>query len=272
MRYLCESYILNIKLEQQTKMNLFLKSVRIWVKGRDKHERLLRPRLGSPDAVLELEQLDAIELQRSSEMLNGILFYRKSVLKRILEFSMIYIEDITKCSKSLLLYTDTSLTQDVIKVPPDTAIPKVRMTLKRLRKAERVKNALDKGQEDNTQMRIWDGINMEQFNEFVLLLTNILNSNTTTNSNSNETNTESELPNVIEFVTNIVKQSSVRAMVSTAHRSLINERNRAIQSYLNTIIEVVHEYSDDFSLFLQQERSWNERWQRQVNMLRGGNI
>lgn len=260
MRYLSESYLAYIKLEQQTKMDLFSKSIRVWVKGRDKHERLLRPRLGSPDAVNELEQLDAIELQRSQEMIQGIVSFRHSVLKRLVEFTMVVLEDIATSSKSFLIYTDTSLTQDAIQVPPDTAIPKVRMTLKRLRKAERIKNAIEKGQEDNTTMRVWDGLNMEQFLECVQSINHM-----------NQTDVK-DMEEMKEWANDMYKNTCVRAMVSTAHRSLVNERNRAVKVYLQNIMELIHSYLDNFATYLQQEHSWNARWQRQVNMLRDGNI
>ena len=262
MRYLCECFVTYMKRDEATRVDLFMKSVRIWVKGRDKHERLLRPRLGSPDAVDELNALDAVELQRSQEMINGVIRFRNSLLKRFVECALQYVSDVTVAARGLLLYMDTSLTQDIIQVPPDTAIPKVRLTLKRLRKAERLKNQIANGQEDNTSMRVWPAINLESLVELCTRVEGII-------LNPSEPKV-ALIPDT--FIQDIGKQSAVRAMVSTAHRTLIKERNRAVAVYIASINELVLELSDKFQLLLKQEYSWNERWKRQVDMLKNGNI
>ena len=263
MRYLCESFVTYLKKDQATRVDLFMKSVRIWVKGRDKHERLLRPRLGSPDAVDELNALDAVELQRSQEMINGVIRFRNGLLRRFIECAVQYVGDITVASRGLLLYMDTSLTQDIIQVPPDTAIPKVRLTLKRLRKAERLKNQIANGQEDNTSMRVWPGLNLETLVEVAARVEGII-------ANPSEPTKITLIPDT--FIQDIGKQSAVRAMVSTAHRTLIKERNRAVAMYIASVNELVLELADKFQVLLKQEYSWNERWKRQVDMLKNGNI
>ena len=263
MRFLAESFIQYTRKEQQSKIDVFMKSVRIWVKGRDKHERLLRPRLGSPDAIEELNSLDAVELQRSQEMMGGVVRFRNSVLTKLMMLSIQYINDISVSSKGLLLYVDTSITQDIVQVPPDTAIPKVRLTLKRLRKAERLKSQIAQGQEDNTTMRVWPSINMDQMTAMAKEIEVIMKDNNT-----------GDVQNIVteEWVAGILKQTAVRAMVSTAHRALINERNRAVSVYLTATHNLAMDVSEKFSLLLKQEYSWNERWTRQVDMLKNGNI
>jgi hypothetical protein len=66
--------------------------------------------------------------------------------------------------------------------------------------------------------------------------------------------------------------SSVRALVSSAHRNVINERDRCVDSFSSTVIDGLHQVRDSYALILAQESSWNERWRRQVDMLRKGNI
>jgi len=274
MRYLATSFILYARQEQTTRVDGFMKSVRVWIKGRDKHERLLRPRLGSPDAVEELNSLDAIEMQRSQEMISGVTRFRNDLLKRLIALTMQYIGDIAVSSKGLLSYIDTSLTQDIIQVPPDTAIPKVRLTLKRLRKAERVKSSIAAGQEDNTQYRVWPAVNLEQFSDLSTKICKLMVASDGENSSDPQNMIESDelLTQTEEWANNIREETTVRAMVSTAHRALVNERNRSITQYLSALDDVVLELSEKFAMLLKQECSWSERWQRQVGMLRNGNI
>ena len=62
--YLSRALVSLLKSERTEKEGAFMKLVKVWERGRDKNERLLRPKLGSPDAIDELNELDSMEETR----------------------------------------------------------------------------------------------------------------------------------------------------------------------------------------------------------------
>jgi len=45
-----------------------------------------------------------------------------------------------------------------------------------------------------------------------------------------------------------------------------------MQNYLSYLQETLQDVRDDYSLLIKQEESWNERWKRQIEMLRNGTV
>jgi hypothetical protein len=66
--------------------------------------------------------------------------------------------------------------------------------------------------------------------------------------------------------------SAVRGAVSTAHRLLVSERDAGLQGYSTRMLSLINENKIYYGKILQQEDSWNERWQMQVEMLKQGNL
>ena len=56
--------------------------------------------------------------------------------------------------RGLLHVLDGTLTQAHLQVPPDTAVPKKHLTLKKLRKAQRLREEVRAGQPDNSHSRL----------------------------------------------------------------------------------------------------------------------
>ena len=56
--------------------------------------------------------------------------------------------------RGLLQLLDGTLTQAHLQVPPDTAVPKKHLTLKKLRKAQRLREEVRAGQPDNSHSRL----------------------------------------------------------------------------------------------------------------------
>jgi hypothetical protein len=139
----------------------FLKILKLLEKGKEKHERQLRPRLGSPDALPELLQLDAIEGERSNDLRLNVGKIQSELLTLLANHSKIFCEDLGSCSTAFIRYLDTSLRLDLVQVPPDTEVPKKKMTLKRLRKAQRIQEAVKNGAEDSSQERVWPALPLE---------------------------------------------------------------------------------------------------------------
>lgn len=169
-RVLCYGYeqfitqLIDIKVEQ------FLKLLKVFEKCKEKHERQLRPRLGSPDALNELLELDRIEGERSNDIKQNIQQFQSNLLTLISKYSKIFCEDLGICGISFIKYLDTSLRLDLIQVPPDTEVPKKKMTLKRLRKAQRVQEAVKKGAEDTSSERIWPSLSLDFILQGIILL------------------------------------------------------------------------------------------------------
>ena len=70
----------------------------------------------------------------------------------------------------------------------------------------------------------------------------------------------------------ISTRSAVRGAVSTAHRLLVSERDSGLHGYCNHMLTLINENKLYYGKILQQEDSWNERWQCQVEMLKQGNL
>jgi hypothetical protein len=143
------------------KVEQFLKILKLFEKGKEKHERQLRPRLGSPDALPELLQLDAIEGERSNDLRQNVQQFQSQQLSLVSNASKILCEDLGSCATAFIRYLDTSLRLDLIRVPPDTEVPKKKMTLKRLRKAQRIQETVKSGGEDSSAERTWPSLPLE---------------------------------------------------------------------------------------------------------------
>jgi hypothetical protein len=87
-------------------------------------------RLGSPDAAEELAQLDRIEQERSLEFTLNVLKFRNVITRRLWEHSRNFLDDLAACSRGFLVLLDSIMRREVLQVPPDTAIPKKRMTVR----------------------------------------------------------------------------------------------------------------------------------------------
>jgi hypothetical protein len=157
-RTLSSGYQQFISLLVDRKVDQFEKLLKMWEKGKQKHERLLRPRLGSPDAIDELLSLDVIEIERSNELRLHVLKFQSTLLMETSKYSKIFCEDLGACATAFVKLLDSSLRLELMQVPPDTEIPKKKVTLKRLRKAQRVQAAVKAGSEDLSVERLWPGL------------------------------------------------------------------------------------------------------------------
>ena len=142
------------------KVDHFEKLLKLWEKGKRKHERLLRPRLGSPDAIDELLDLDSIESERSNELRQHVQKFQSCLLLETSKYSRIFCEDLGECATAFVKLLDTSLRLDLLQIPPDTEIPKKKVTLKRLRKAQRVQATVKGGGEDLSVERVWPSLDL----------------------------------------------------------------------------------------------------------------
>lgn len=161
LNYLTNAYIKYFKYNEFLKNYEFLDTIKLAERSRDINERLLRPRLGTESCAKELNDLDISEKERSINYLNEIFQFRKSFIEFIIAESVNYVNDLCTCCESLLLYFDVSARQEVILLPPDTIIEKKRLTLKRMRKALKLKELIFQGQrEDRSHERVWPNLNI----------------------------------------------------------------------------------------------------------------
>ena len=70
----------------------------------------------------------------------------------------------------------------------------------------------------------------------------------------------------------LTENSAVKGLVSTAHRIVVTERDAAVARFAQYLAACLEEVRTDYDTVLKQENSWNERWKRQVDMLRQGNL
>jgi hypothetical protein len=259
---------------------LFLRALKVLEKGREKHERLLRPRLGSPDAAAELQELDRIETERSSDTISSVNAFRSAVVIRMVGLAKDFSSDLCLAYKGLMGVVDSTVHQEMLVVPPDTAVPKKRLTLKRMRKAQRVRDAVASGVEDWTKARVWGGMPLEPMVEEIPAEEAPVEVEDPKAKKGKkgkepepETATEST-PTMVPaaWMEGLAAASAVRAGVSTAHRALVAGRDASMDSYVEQLSALLGRIRTKYDVVLQQESSWNERWQRQVDMLRSGNL
>jgi hypothetical protein len=292
--------------EQSSRISQFDRKIKSWELGRSTYERQLRPRLGSPDAVDELNALDALEKQRSKEMKTEVVAFRSLLIKLISEHMKSLMESISISAQGFILLIDSTVRQEVIIVPPDTAIPKKRMTMKRLRKAQRLRQAVSQGLEDRSKERNWPAIPLKSIVSVIkdaeTLVPNISELASPPPPPSDKppedvgkvakgkatpapaaakgkggapvvevpTEKPSFVPNA--WVDNVNKSSSIKGNVSTAHRVVVLERDLSVEKYkevLQASIDYIRSYYDTV---LSQEDSWGNRWNSQVETLRQGNL
>ena len=83
----------------------------------EKHERLLRPRLGSPDAADELEELDNMENSRSAEFSTAVLNFRAELVRELVDRACKFCEDLGLSSTTLVKYLDSSMRLEAMQLP-----------------------------------------------------------------------------------------------------------------------------------------------------------
>ena len=267
----------------------FMKLVKVWEMGREKHERFLRPRLGSPDAVDELNELDQQEQERSTELKQNLRKFQAELIVMLIDQSKVYCEDLTLAYKSLIQYIDTSMVLEALQLPPGTAVPKKRMTMKRMRKAQRLRDEVAAGGTDKSKERDWTPLELlplqELASQYSDLVDGVLESAAPAAVEeapkgkgkkgapepAAETSSSDELVST-EWLTTTQTDSVVRGSVSTAHRSLIKERDESFAAFLVTIRESLEAVRDKYGRLLKQEDSWSQQWANQVDMLRNGKL
>ena len=269
----------------------FMKLVRIWEKGREKHERLLRPRMSSPDAAEELADLDRKEKERSAELTKSVITFRADLIQKLAEHSQRFCEDISVSYKSLVQYIDSSMRLEALKLPPDTAIPKKRMTLKRLRKAQRLRDEIARGGIDRSKVREWPPLALEPLvNAFasvedlvagvikVKVPEPVVQEPPKKGAKGAPPPVEAPPPQKgglllpSSWVTATAAGAVVKGSVTTAHRSLVSERDGALTAYVKGLEEILIDIRGKFGVLITQEESWGKQWSNQVQMLKSGKL
>lgn len=289
----------------------FAELLAVWELGRDKHERLLKPRLGSPDKADELAALDKMESDRSQDMQGGVASFRCLLIRAQAERFRQFCEDLGQASKGLIVMLDTCLRQELLAIPPDTAVPKKHMTLKKLRKAQRIRDDVAKGKEDISQRRLWSGIELTAETVGVVIAAEDMvpdlgsqPSDTTGVSEAEAAAAAASAAPVggkdgkdkkaaapkkpdknapppvtgkpsllpLPWIDKLKESTAVQGLVSSAHRSVMQYRDEGLSTYLTHLGDLLATVRADYGLVLHQEHSWTQRWKRQVDMLREGKL
>lgn len=292
MRLIANAFATYADFDRHNQEKQFMKLVRIWEKGREKHERLLRPRLGSPDAADELAQLDALEQSRSREFTESVVKFQGQLARTLVEHTKTFCEELGVSCKGLVQYIDSSMRLEALKLPPDTAVPKKRLTLKRLRKAQRIKQTVSQGGEDSSQQRMWPSIQFDDTFQAILSAETLVPDLTVPEPVAAAAAAEpakkgappkkgepvpvveTEAPTLVSkhWKGTLASTSAVKGSVTTAHRILIRQRDEVVASYTRKLALAIEEIRQKYSFLLSQEKSWIERWERQVMGLQKGGV
>ena len=287
-----KSYVAQERTEMEKK---FLQILYLLEKGREKHERLLRPRLGSPDAADELNQLDSNEMERSRDLISAVKSFQDVISRRLLEVTKFFFEDMGIAYKGLMVYLDSSLRLDMIEIPPDTVMPKKKLTLKRLRKAQRIRQevAASGGTEDRSKYRTWSSIPLDGLTALISDAESIVDMQniSTPQAPVQEEPTKDKKGKVAKgksvdpeippnnpslvsssWLTSIAASTCVAGNVSTGHRAIVHERDHVVEDFVKNIHVAINDIRYKYEKVLREEESWKERWSRQVSMLKEGVI
>jgi len=154
----------------------------IWNSAKEKHQLLLRPQMGRPDAAEELNKLNSIEKERIHEVLHAIDKVRHDIIMGQIEHVKIFVSTITEQTSSALILMDTMvLLDDLGYLPGDELIEKKRKSLKRLRKLQRtqdnngssngngvVQDAYEKPDGRHCSSRTWPPLPIQELNQLFI--------------------------------------------------------------------------------------------------------
>ena len=301
LRLLTDSHLAQLGGQKDHDSTRFKQSVEMWGLCKQKHDRSLRPRLSSADAVDELNHLDVTEGQRCDEMTTAVIFYRKMTLRKLFGNAKMFLEDLQVATSSFMCLLDTTLHRELMQVPPGTDAAKKRLTLKRLRKLHRVRTdpksptdgSLSLSGTVGEKERMWHGMDVSRLIDLAVgaqqMILSDFNSRVAvmdgaTAPSSSVVAAEQRRPSLSmsngddqllsdEWMKALQSNSKLKSSgVSTSHRVLIRERDEALNKFTNRLtleVQLVNEYC---STLLSDEESWRQRWVRQVMMLRKGNL
>ncbi|CAM9186768.1 unnamed protein product [Discosporangium mesarthrocarpum] len=120
---------------QETK---FDKLLAVWAAAREKHRRMLRPVLSSPDRRAELEEVLALEQGRAAEAKGAIDAFCRQLLDKEASRGRSDAEKLVRCFRVTVSILDSVvMVDDLGHLPGDELVNTKRKGLKRLRKAER---------------------------------------------------------------------------------------------------------------------------------------
>ena len=296
MRLIGDAMARNMAYVREAEERKFQKVIAAFDVARDKHERLLRPRLGSPDAADELNALDDTEQGRSKEYSEAVANFRAELVRELVDLACKFCEDVSVSSTTLIRYLDTSLRLEALKLPPDTAVPKKRMTLKRLRKAQRLKAAIEAGEEDRSKQRDWPALDLAFLTDTCKASEDLAvgaaapppaepvdepapgkgkgKGKGKAAAAAAEPEAAAGPPPLLpqEWIDAMTDKSIGHGAVSTAHRSLISERDSAVTDFVTELRDHLLAVRDTYSSLLSAEESWLGRWRNQVGMLRSGDL
>lgn len=173
-------------------------------------------------------------------------------------------------------------------------MPVKMLTLKRLRKAVRIKKEVEAngGTEDRSKFRTWPTLSVEGFLEVLSSAETIIDENNIPQPEPEpepepdpkakkkappkgkpvEPEPAKEKPTMVpsSWLTSLAANTCVAANVTTGHRAIVKERDTVVASFVEEIRTGIEDIKVEYNKVLKQEQSWKERWQRQVGMLRSG--
>lgn len=165
---LLKVFVVYIQLNRYKQEQQLINIVNQTSNDRDLNERSLRPRLGSEGAFDELNALNDKENHRSNVFLVSIQTYKSDTIKIISEETKRFISNLLICSQGFLQFIDHAARQQLIQVPPDIIVPKQRMSIKQMRKAQKLRQLITTGQrEDRSNERVWQPIHLNELSSLL---------------------------------------------------------------------------------------------------------
>jgi hypothetical protein len=232
-----------------------------------------------------------VEVERSKTLVADVTDFRTKLILRIVELARLFAQDLCISFSSLLRLLDSTVRLDLLAIPPGFAVPKKRLTLKRMRKAQRTRDAIAGGAEDRSKRRVWPALELSSLALTVQAVEPLVPEDQFPTFQPQEAQEEAPAkgkkpakkgkgaaepepeaaPKSLvpeEWSKPLQKASAVDALVSSAHRRLLQQRDGELSEFVSVLAEELEVVREEYALVLSQENSWHERWNRQVEMLR----
>jgi hypothetical protein len=268
----------------------------VWTAAKAKHQSLLRPQMGRPDAKKELDELTRKECERSEEVLQAIQKVREDIIQGQIQHAQLFVSTIVEQTSSALGLIDTLvLIDDLGYLPGDELIEKKRKSLKRLRKLQRAKgdevgeggdvqDCYEKPDGRHCSVRTWPVLPIQQLTQLfekhnVPITDNNANESTPTPRPDNaaddvEGQTEDGAHveaggggegerKVTDWISGLIEefgQEGPNSVVTTAHRQVIRSRDSNWERFLNDLDEKFTRLDAHFGKLQHEEVAWKETW------------
>jgi len=264
----------------------FEKRLAAWRETKARHQDMLRPQIGRPDAAQELEDLCAQEHARSQEVQGAVVQVKEELLREHVDHAKLFVAALSEQCTSILKLTDALVfTDDLGYLPGDELIEKKRKSLKRLQKMQRALGDDDDDGDEGAsrkvphsyqmpdgrhlKQRTWSALDVSELREaFVRHGVRTHAEEQDVSGVAGDTPSDAEVGG--DWITQLAEQYNAgpTSLVTTAHRQILRMRDAAWKSFLKHLDDGMAKLKNHFGSLQTEEVQWADEWASLVAALR----